>query len=87
MQYLKMFQAIQQIKQLKVQVQTPHLIVIVNGLTVTMLKDGLSRVQAFYKKNGRLPNYVNYGIRQIPISTFEKNLSYSRFNSTRKPKS
>ncbi|MGB7969958.1 MAG: transglutaminase domain-containing protein [Methanobacterium sp.] len=49
-------------------------VVIVNGLTVTMLKDGLSRVQAFYKKNGRLPNYVNYGTRQISISTFEKNL-------------
>ena len=48
--------------------------VVVNGLTVTMLKEGLSRVQAFYKKYGRLPNYVNYGTRQIPISTFEKNL-------------
>ena len=49
-------------------------IVVVNGLTVDMLKDGLSRIQAFYKKNGRLPNYVSYGTRQIPISTFEKNL-------------
>jgi hypothetical protein len=49
-------------------------IVVVNGLTVNMLKDGLSRVQAFYKKYGRLPNYVNYGTRQIPIATFEKNL-------------
>jgi hypothetical protein len=48
--------------------------VVVNGLTVNMLKDGLSRVQAFYKKYGRLPNYVNYGTRQIPIATFEKNL-------------
>ncbi len=49
-------------------------VVVVNGLTVTMLKDGLSRVLAFYKKNGRLPNYVNYGTRQIPITTFENNL-------------
>jgi hypothetical protein len=48
--------------------------IVVNGLTVNMLKDGLSRVQAFYKKNGRLPIYVNYGTRQISISTFEKNL-------------
>jgi transglutaminase-like putative cysteine protease len=48
--------------------------IVVNGLTVNMLKDGLSRVQAFYKKNGRLPNYVSYGTRQISISTFEKNL-------------
>jgi hypothetical protein len=48
--------------------------VVVNGLTVNMLKDGLSRVQAFYKKYGRLPNYVNYGTRKIPITTFEKNL-------------
>lgn len=49
-------------------------VVVVNGLTVNMLKDGLSRVLAFYKINGRLPNYVNYGTRQIPITTFEKNL-------------
>ena len=48
--------------------------IVVNGLTVNMLKDGLSRVQAFYKKNGRLPIYVSYGTRQISISTFEKNL-------------
>jgi hypothetical protein len=49
-------------------------IVVVNGLTVTMLKDGLSRVQAFYKKYGRLPNYVSYGTRQIPMATFQENL-------------
>jgi len=49
-------------------------IVVVNGLTVNMLKAGLSRVQIFYKKNGRLPNYVSYGTRQISIATFEKNL-------------
>ena len=48
--------------------------IVVNGLTLSMLKDGISRVQAFYKKYGRLPNYVNYGTRQIPITTFEKNL-------------
>jgi transglutaminase-like putative cysteine protease len=49
-------------------------IVVINGLTVPMLKDGLSRVQVFYKKYGRLPNYVNYGTRKISISTFGKNL-------------
>ncbi len=30
----------------------------VNGLTVAQLKDGISRVQAFYKKYHRLPKYV-----------------------------
>lgn len=48
--------------------------IVVNGLTVSMLKDGISRVQLFYNKYGRLPNYVNYGTRQIPMATFEKNL-------------
>jgi len=47
----------------------------VNGLTVTQLNEGISRVQAFYTKNGRLPNYVNYGTRQIPIATFQQNIA------------
>jgi transglutaminase-like putative cysteine protease len=47
----------------------------VNGLTVSQLTDGISRVQAFYTKNGRLPNYVNYGTRQIPIATFQQNIA------------
>ncbi len=48
---------------------------IVNGLTVAELKDGLARVQAFFNKNGRLPNYVSFGTRHIAIATFEKNLA------------
>jgi len=47
----------------------------VNGLTLAQLKDGVSRVQAFYMNNGRLPNYVSYGTRKIPISTFKKNIA------------
>ena len=47
----------------------------VNGLTVAQLNEGISRVQAFYTKNGRLPNYVNYGTRQIPIATFQQNIA------------
>ena len=35
--------------------------ILINGLTVAQLKNGFSRVQAFYNKNGRLPNYVSYG--------------------------
>ena len=73
MQYLKMSQATQN-QTVKAASSNSTAIVVVNGLTVNMLKDGLSRVQAFYKKNGRLPNYVNYGTRKIPITTFEKNL-------------
>jgi hypothetical protein len=48
--------------------------IIVNGLTLSMLNDGISRVQTFYNKYDRLPIYVSYGSRHIPIATFEKNL-------------
>ena len=47
----------------------------VNGLTLTQMKNGISRAEAFYKKNGRLPNYVSFGTRKIAIATFKKNVS------------
>ncbi len=47
----------------------------VNGLSVTQLNDGISRVQTFYFKNSRLPNFVSYGTRKILISTFQKNIA------------
>ena len=46
----------------------------VNGLTNTQLKDGISRAQSFYIKYGRLPHYISYGTKQIPISTFQQNI-------------
>jgi hypothetical protein len=49
--------------------------VTVNGLTLIQLKDGISRAQAFYQKNGRLPNYITYGTRKIPMATFQKNIA------------
>ena len=49
--------------------------VIVNGLTIAQLKDGISRAQTFYKKYHRLPTYINYGTRKIPIATFQKNIA------------
>ena len=49
--------------------------VIVNGLTVAQLKDGTSRVQAFFNANNRLPTFVSFGTRQIPIATFIKNIA------------
>lgn len=49
--------------------------VIVNGLTLAQLKDGTSRVQAFFYANDRLPTYVSFGTRHIPIATFEKNIA------------
>jgi transglutaminase-like putative cysteine protease len=49
--------------------------VIVNGLTIAQLKDGISRAEAFYKKNHRLPAYISYGTRKIPIATFQKNIA------------
>ena len=47
----------------------------VNGLTLTQMKNGISRAEAFYKKNGRLPNYVSFGTRKIAIATFKKNIA------------
>ncbi len=49
--------------------------VLVNGLTVAQLKDGTSRVQAFFNANNRLPSYVSFGTRHIPIATFENNIA------------
>ena len=49
--------------------------VIVNGLTVAQMKEGISRVQAFYNKYGRLPSTVSYGTRKISIATFQKNIA------------
>ena len=31
--------------------------------------------EAFYKKNHRLPTYISYGTRKIPIATFQKNIA------------
>jgi uncharacterized protein YpmS len=56
----------------------------VNGLTVAQLKAGVSRVQAFYDKNGRLPNYVSFGTRQISIATFQKNIATQGLKITTK---
>jgi hypothetical protein len=47
----------------------------VNGLTLAQLKSGTSRVQAYFNKNGRLPKYVSFGTRKIPIATFKKNIA------------
>jgi transglutaminase-like putative cysteine protease len=47
----------------------------VNGLTVAQINNGISRVQTFYLKNGRLPNYISYGTRKIPIATFQQNIA------------
>jgi hypothetical protein len=45
------------------------------GLTLTQIKDGLNRAQTFYNNNNRLPNYVSYGTKQIPIATFNQILA------------
>lgn len=41
-------------------------------LTTAQMKDGISRIQAFQAKYNRLPNYVSYGTKQIPIATFKE---------------
>ncbi len=59
--------------------------IVVNDLTMAQLENGLSRVQAFYKENGRLPNFVTFGSRHIAMSTFEKNLGSEGLSVTVKP--
>ena len=47
----------------------------VDGLTLAQIKDGLTRAQSFTLANGRLPNYVTYQCKQIPIAEFEQILT------------
>lgn len=44
----------------------------VSRLSLSQMKDGISRVQMFYYINNRLPSYVSFGTNQIVLSTFEK---------------
>jgi transglutaminase-like putative cysteine protease len=57
---------------------------IVNGLNIGQINDGISRVQAYYVKYGRLPTYVSFGTRHIPIATFEKNIATQGLKITTK---
>ncbi len=63
---------------------------LVGGLTTAQIKDGYSRVQKFYNTNYRLPNYVSYGSKKVPITTFQKilatqNLKIKLFTGTSRP--
>ena len=44
----------------------------VSPITLTQMKTGHYRVQSFYNTYLRLPSYVSYGTKRIPISTFLK---------------
>ncbi|MDD3985621.1 MAG: transglutaminase-like domain-containing protein [Methanobacterium sp.] len=61
--------------------------VVVNGLTLAQLKDGISRVQTFFNKNGRLPKFINFGTRKIAMATFQKNIATQglKINTNIKP--
>jgi hypothetical protein len=58
--------------------------VIVNGLNIGQINDGISRVNAYYVKYGRLPTYVSFGTRHIPIATFEQNIATQGLKVTTK---
>jgi transglutaminase-like putative cysteine protease len=60
---------------------------LVCGLTLAQIKDGLSRTQKFYNTNKRLPNYVNFGTRKIPIASFQKILASQNLKIITKPTS
>ncbi|MDD3984721.1 MAG: Ig-like domain-containing protein [Methanobacterium sp.] len=44
----------------------------VSPLTLAQMKSGISRAQQFYNTHQRLPKYVSYGSKKIPIATFQK---------------
>jgi hypothetical protein len=44
----------------------------VSPLTLAQMKNGISRAEKFYNTHQRLPKYVNYGTKKIPIATFQK---------------
>ena len=44
----------------------------VSPITLAQMKDGLSRAQAFYNTNLRLPSYVSFNTKSIKISEFQK---------------
>ena len=44
----------------------------VSHITLAQMKDGLNRAQAFFNNNLRLPNYVSFSTKRIPITTFQK---------------
>ena len=44
----------------------------VSPITLAQMKDGLSRAQTFFNKNLRLPNYVSFSTKTIPITTFQR---------------
>lgn len=44
----------------------------VSSITKAQMKDGISRVQTFYKKNNRLPNTVSFGSKKLTIKEFQK---------------
>jgi len=44
----------------------------VSPITVAQMKDGISRAQKFYAKQGRLPKSVSYGSKKITMVEFQK---------------
>ena len=56
------------------------------GLTLAQIKNGLSRTQKFFNSKGRLPKYVSYGTKKIPISQFLKILASKGLKINTTPK-
>ena len=48
----------------------------ISPITLTQMKEGLKRTQAFYNANGRLPTYVSYGTLKIPIAGFQEIIGF-----------
>ncbi len=52
---------------------------LVNGLTLAQMNDGISRAQKFFNTNGRLPNFISYGTNKIPIAQFQQIIATQGF--------
>jgi methionine-rich copper-binding protein CopC len=57
----------------------------VSPITVAQMKNGISRAQKFYYKNGRLPKTVSYGSKKITMAEFQKIIATQGLKIT-KPK-
>jgi arsenate reductase-like glutaredoxin family protein len=57
---------------------------LVDGLTLTQVKNGLTRAQKFLAKHHRLPAYINYGSKKISIAKFKKILKAEGLSITSK---
>lgn len=48
----------------------------VSPITLPQMKDGLKRAQKFYNTHNRLPIYINFGNKKVPIAEFQEIIAF-----------